>query len=62
MNLVRGSGWMNSFGDAPGYPPREMKFEDPNRKDNLKVSYSIIAVNTVGLKSEPAVPVSTERQ
>jgi len=56
------AGWMNSYGDAPGYPPREMRFEDPNRKDNRKVSYQVISVNTVGLKSEPAVPVSVEKE
>ncbi|HEX4263230.1 MAG TPA: alpha/beta hydrolase [Verrucomicrobiae bacterium] len=55
------AGWMNSYGDAPGYPPREMRFEDPNAKDRRKVSYEVISVNTVGLKSEPAVPVSVER-
>ena len=56
------SGWMTSFGDAPGYPPREMKFEDPNRKDNLGVTYQIIEVNTVGLKSEPATISTQPRQ
>lgn len=50
------AGWMNSYGDAPGYPPREMKFEDPSAKDRRPVHYQVISVNTVGLKSEPASP------
>ncbi len=55
------AGWMNSYGDAPMYPTREMTFEDPNRKDNLPVTYSVIEVNTVGLKSEPAT-IQTQRR
>jgi pimeloyl-ACP methyl ester carboxylesterase len=56
------AGWMNSYGDAPGYPPREMRFEDPNPKDRRLVHYEVISVNTVGLKSEPAIPVSVEKE
>lgn len=56
------AGWMNSYGDAPGYPPREMRFEDPNPKDRRKVTYQVITVNTVGLKSEPTSPISIEKE
>jgi pimeloyl-ACP methyl ester carboxylesterase len=56
------SGWLNSFGDTPAYPLREMRFEDPNPKDKRKVTYAVISVNTVGLKSEPAAATSVQSQ
>ena len=55
------AGWMNSYGDAPGFPPREMRFDDPNPKDRRPVSYQVISVNTVGLSSTPALPESVEK-
>ena len=42
------AGWMNSYGDAPGYPLRAMRYEDPNPKDRRTVTYQVISVNTVG--------------
>lgn len=53
------AGWINSFNDAPAYPVPEMRYVDPWPKDHQKHAYSVITVNTVGLKSEPSTPVST---
>ncbi|HYG78176.1 MAG TPA: hypothetical protein VEK08_24435 [Planctomycetota bacterium] len=43
-----------SFHDTPEEPMPEMKFIDKTAKAGEKHSYSIISVNSVGLKSDPA--------
>src|SRR5882724_2049196 len=50
------AGWINSFNDAPADPAPEMRYVDAWPKDRQKHSYSVITVNTVGLKSEPSAP------
>ncbi|WP_147243707.1 hypothetical protein [Pedobacter miscanthi] len=61
VNLVRfavrpmfQAGWTNSYNDAPANPVPEMRFVDFWPKDNVNHIYSVITVNTVGLKSAPA--------
>jgi len=61
VNLVRfqarpmfQAGWIESYNDAPAVPVPPMRFVDSWPKDHQKHNYSVITVNTVGLKSEPA--------
>jgi hypothetical protein len=67
VNLVRfqvrpmfQAGWIESFNDAPAVPVPPMRFVDSWPKDHQKHVYSVITVNTVGLKSEPSAPASAE--
>lgn len=43
------------YSDTPSQPLVAMKFVDPGVKAGQKASYRVIAVNTAGLKSAPAV-------
>ena len=64
VNLVRfkvrpnfQAGWTESFNDAPAVHIPEMKFIDAWPKDNKTHAYSVITVNTVGLRSKPSAEV-----
>jgi hypothetical protein len=66
VNLVRfqvrpnfQAGWIESYNDAPANPVPVMKFIDSWPKDNQKHVYTIVTVNTVGLRSKPSESVST---
>jgi len=52
------AGWINSYNDSPADPVPEMRFTDPWPRDGKNHTYSVIAVNTVGLKSTPSAPVT----
>jgi len=43
-----------SYGDTPEKPLREMKYTDATAKPGARHRYSVIAVNSVGLRSKPA--------
>jgi len=67
VNLVRfqvrpmfQAGWTESYNDAPAVPVPPMHYVDSWPKDHQKHSYTVISVNTVGLKSEPSIPASTQ--
>jgi hypothetical protein len=58
VNLVRfqvlpnfQAGWINSYNDAPANPVPEMRFIDPWPKDNKPHVYTVVSVNTAGLRS-----------
>lgn len=48
----------NSYSDTPSEPLVEMRYVDSSVKAGEKHEYRIIAVNSVGLKSEPAMAVA----
>jgi pimeloyl-ACP methyl ester carboxylesterase len=54
------AGWTESYNDAPAHIIPEMKFTDPWPKDNKPHIYTVVTVNTVGLRSKPSEPVTTE--
>lgn len=63
VNLVRfmvlpmfQAGWTESYNDAPAVNIPEMKFVDPWPKDNQRHSYTVIEVNTTGLRSKASAP------
>jgi hypothetical protein len=65
VNLVRfqvrpnfQAGWRESYNDAPANPVPAMKFIDPWPKDNQRHVYTVITVNTVGLRSNPSQSMS----
>lgn len=45
------------YSDTPTQPLAEMRFTDDEARSGEKHSYRVIAVNTVGLKSEPTSPL-----
>ena len=47
-----------SYHDTPEKPLPEMRFVDATAKAGEKHTYQVIAVNSVGSKSEPSTPVS----
>ncbi len=51
------AGFTNYYHDTPGYPVPVMCYEDNTIKRGVKYKYAVIAVNSVGLKSEPADPI-----
>lgn len=67
INLVRfqvrpmfQAGWRESYNDAPANVIPEMKFTDPWPNDNKPHTYTVITVNTVGLRSTPSEPVTSQ--
>ncbi|MBN9381127.1 MAG: hypothetical protein J0H74_10190 [Chitinophagaceae bacterium] len=68
VNLVRfqvlpnfQAGWLNSYNDAPANPVPEMRFVDPWPKDNKPHIYTVVNVNTAGLRSRPSGEASSAR-
>jgi hypothetical protein len=53
------AGWTESYNDGPKNPVPEMKFLDPWPKDNKPHTYTVITVNTVGLRSKPSEQTTT---
>jgi hypothetical protein len=54
------AGWRESYNDAPANIIPEMKFNDPWPNDNKPHTYTVITVNTVGLRSTPSEPVTSQ--
>ena len=54
------AGWSESYNDAPANPVPEMKFFDPWPNDNKTHIYTVITVNTVGLRSQPSEQVTSQ--
>jgi pimeloyl-ACP methyl ester carboxylesterase len=55
------AGWINSYNDAPADPVPEMRYVDTWPKDRQKHTYCVLTVNTVGLKSQPSAPASSQK-
>ena len=47
-----------TYHDTPSQPLAEMRYIDTSAKAGEKHTYSIISVNSVGLKSQPSLTVS----
>jgi hypothetical protein len=50
----------NGFGDTPERPLPAMRYVDASAKAGEKHSYTVINVNSVGLKSQPSAAASVQ--
>jgi len=49
-----------TYHDTPSQPLSQMRYVDTSAKAGEKHSYSIVSVNSVGLKSQPSAPASVQ--